>query len=80
MIYVRDEEMKQEQMYAIQRIKAQFAADVTIKIMEKYNFIITTKDIEEIAFNAKSLVLLVFNEQCNEKLDGIFEPNQNELK
>lgn len=59
--------MRASHQFEISRIKAQFAADVTIKIMEKYDFIITTQDIEEIAFKARSLVLLVFNEQSNEE-------------
>lgn len=52
--------------FEISRIKSQLLADVTTKIMEKYDFI-TSRDIEEIAMKARMIVASVFGEPCKEK-------------
>lgn len=58
--------MQASYQFEISRIKAQMLADVTIRILEKYDFV-TNIDVEEIATKARYLVLLAFNEQCNEE-------------
>lgn len=52
--------------FEITRIKVQMLADVTIKIMEKYDFI-TNSSVDEIARKARLLVFSVFGGQYKEK-------------
>ena len=59
--------MKASHEFEISRIKSQLLADVTIKIIEKYDFIITQQDVEEIAKNARILVYSVFNGKLKEE-------------
>lgn len=58
--------MKASHEFEIRRIKLQLLADVTIKIIEKYDFI-THQDVEEIANKARILVYMVFNGRLKEE-------------
>lgn len=58
--------MKASHEFEISRIKSQLLADVTIKIIEKYDFI-THQDVEEIANKARILVYMVFNGRLKEE-------------
>lgn len=53
--------MKARHEFEISRIKSQMLADITIKIIEKYDFI-TYGHIEEIAEKARLIVFSVFDE------------------
>lgn len=66
MNYEEIELMRAGHEFEIIRIKAQMLADVTTKIMDKYDFI-TFSDIEEISNKARIIVFSVFSEQCKEK-------------
>lgn len=58
--------MKASHEFEISRIKSQLLADITTKIMEKYDYV-TFRDIEEIAMKARMIVASVFCESCKEK-------------
>jgi hypothetical protein len=59
--------MKLSLEFEISRIKSQMLADVSVKIMEKYDGFVTYSDIEEIAKKARILVYSVFDGKLKEE-------------
>ena len=53
--------MKASHEFEISRIKSQMLADVSNKIIERYDGFVTYSDIDEIAKKARILVYSVFN-------------------